>query len=651
VQLAEGICRKLLEQRPEDPQRMYFIGLLAQHVGDLDLAVEAVAEAVRREPGQAAWHNHLGEILKALGRLPEAVACYERALAADPGFALAHNNLGVALRAQGRLDEAIACYERARAADPRLAIAWNNLAVALVLKGDRAQAARHYRQAISIDPAYAEPHYNLGNMARESGAWDLAAMLYRRAVELRPDHGDALAQLYYLSQWRCDWRALAELAPKLDALTEEVLAKGGARTGETPFISLAKCSDPSRNYRVAQAWGREITRRASTAPGGLFSFADRKKRRIRIGYLSPDFRNHPVARAISEITVQHDRGRFEVIAYSYGIDDGSRCRSRIGASCDAFVDIASLSYRDAAQRIYADDIDVLVDLAGHTHGTRLEIAALRPAPIQVSYLGFPGTIGAEFIDYIITDRTVTPPAQQSYYSEKFVYLPHCFMAVGRREPSTGTELRRSDFGLPDDGPVFCSFSATYKLEPIMFGLWMDVLRQTPGSVLWLACDDGTTRTNLQHQAEARGVEGERLRFASRLPYESHLERLTLADLGLDTRIYNGGATTTDALSAGVPVIALRGRHFASRMSASILTAAGLPELVVDSLDEYGALAVRLAREPRALEAIRRRLRANRLSQPLFDTTGFVRHLERAYSQMWELFTAGEKPRQIEVAEN
>ncbi|MDO8123229.1 MAG: UDP-N-acetylglucosamine-peptide N-acetylglucosaminyltransferase [Candidatus Hermodarchaeota archaeon] len=370
-----------------------------------------------------------------------------------------------------------------------------------------------------------------------------------------------------------------------------------------------------------------------------------------IGYLSNDFRYHPVAQLMLSLFGLHDRNRFKVVGYSHGIDDGSHYRKRIQQDCDKFVDLRNLGHADAAKRIYEDNIDILVDLNGHTAGSRLEICSCRPAPIQVTYLGFPGTSGAYFFDYIITDRIVTPQDHAPYYTENFVYLPHSYQVNDHTQSISDKEWQRKDFNLPEDGFIFCSFNQPYKIEPVMFSVWMKILTKVPKGVLWLSWGQGTAKTNLRREAEARGVESRRLVFAENMPMNEHLARLRLADLALDTRVYNGGATTSNALWAGVPVITLQGGHFPSRMSSSLLTSIGLPELITHTAAEYESLAVRLACDAHELETIRQKLATNRLEKPLFDTPRFVRNLEKAYKEMWKIFLAGEQPRRIDVVEN
>ncbi len=366
-------------------------------------------------------------------------------------------------------------------------------------------------------------------------------------------------------------------------------------------------------------------------------------------YLSNNFHDHPVAHLMVSLFGLHNRDRFQVFCYSYGPDDGSHYRHRIQKGCDKFIDLRNLNDVDAATRIHEDSVAILVDLKGPYN--RLRISALCPAPIQVVYLGFLSTTGAGFFDYIIADKLVTPQDHAKYYSENFVYMPHCYQPNDHTQTVSERRWTRNDFGLPEHGFVFCSFNAAYKVEPVVFNAWMNILRQVPQAVLWLLWEDKTTEGNLRHEAQQRDIESERLIFSKRLPMDQHLARLKLADLALDTCIYNGGATTSNALWAGVPVITLQGSHFVSRMSASSLTAVRLPELITRSLAEYEALAIKLALRPMELGGIRQRLAKNRSTQPLFDTHRFARNLEKAYEEMWKIFLAGETPRQIEIAES
>ena len=347
----------------------------------------------------------------------------------------------------------------------------------------------------------------------------------------------------------------------------------------------------------------------------------------------------------------HNRDIFKIFCYSYGKDDGSIYRQRIENDCDHFVDLIDQDYTQSYEIIKNDRIDILVDLIGYTRGHRIGICARRPAPIQVRYLGFPGTTGASFFDYLITDRIMTPPDQANNFSEHFVYMPHCYQINDFKQPIADRHWNKRDMGLPEDCFVFCSFNQAYKIEERMFDCWMRILNRVPNSVLWLLPGNEMAERNLEKEAKACGISPERLIFAHTLPKPEHLARLRLADLALDTRLVSGHITTSDALWAGVPVITLMGKHFISRAPSSILTAIGLSDLITHSLDEYEAIAVKLARTPALLKVITQKLEINRKTKPLFDTPRFVANLEKAYQTMWERLQSGARPEQIEVRED
>ena len=550
------------------------------------------------------------------GKLDDAITCYEKALEIEPDCAEAYNNMGNAFRSKGKLDDAILCYQK----------------------------------ALKLKPDFAGAYNNMGNTSQDQEKLNEAICYYEKALEIEPDFAEAHSELVCQLQRTCAWQKLEGMTAKLDSLTRNAL-DNGTKAAESPFLSLMRYADPSRNHAIAKSWSRDIARTMSNLKMP-FSFDARRscKTKIAVGYLSNDFRNHPMAHLMLSLFGLHNRDEFEIFCYSYGEDDGSYHKARIERDCDKFVDVHNLSYADAAKRIYKDQVDILVDLKGYTSGCKMEISALRPAPVQVRYLGLAGTTGADFFDYIITDRVVTPEDHAPYYTENFVYMPHCYQANDHNQAISNKDWKRADFGLPDDSFVFCSFNQGYKIDPVMFDSWMKILRQVPEGVLWLQRENESAEMNLRLEAEARGVKPERLIFAKRLPKDEHLGRLRLADMALDTRIVNGAATTSDALWVGVPVITLQVSTFSSRMSSSILTAIGLPEQIAHSLEEYEDLAVRLARNPDDLNTIRQRLEKNRLTEPLFDTPRFAGNLEKAYKEIWEIFLNGQRPRQIEVAE-
>ena len=559
-------------------------------------------------------------------------------------------NNAIRFHQMGQLAEAENLYRSILNDVPTLPDALHLLGVIASQVGKHDLAIDLIQQAITKSPKNFIYYNNLGHVFKRLDQLDDAILCYEKALQIQPEYPDALSQLVHLLQQSCAWQKLDGLSEKLDGFTQTAL-NSGTKPAESPYINVTRHADPDLNFKVAKFWADNITHHTS----GLdfaFSFNGRRKNnsKIVVGYLSNDFRHHPTAHLTLSLFGLHNRQEFKVYGYSYGIDDGSWYRERIIGDCDKFIDLRYLSFEEAARRIYADQVDILVDLMGHIAGNRLEICALRPTPIQVSYLGFPGTSGADFFDYIIADRIVTPEQHLPYYSEQIVYMPHCYQINDHNQAISQKPYQRQDFDLPEDRFVFASFNQAHKIDPVMFDIWMNILREVPQSVLWLFGRHDTVVNNLRQEAENRGIGSDRLIFTGKLPKDEHLARHRLADLFLDTRIYTGHTSTSDALWAGVPVITLQGDHFASRVSASILTAMGLPELITSSLGEFQNLAVQLARQREQLHEIRQRLISNRNTAPLFDTLRFVGNLEKAFNQMWEIYCNGDTPRHLEVNE-
>jgi len=643
--------RQIEVTESEDAESLHHLALSEHQKGSNDEALRLLIRARDIQPENFSYHFSLGYVLQSVGRSDEAVASYRKVIELKPDYAAAYYNMGNALLDQQKPDEAIVCYQKATEIKPDYMQAVNNMGNAYKRQGGWEEAVLCYQKSLEMNPNQADTWYNMGNTFHEQGRADEAISCYHKSLELNPSHDLALNSLVYLRQCLCDWQHLGHLTDKLDELTRKSL-NSGTTPGEKPFENIGRHTDLSLNFAVAEAWARAIANSVSQWKSHLsFNHKKSSKKKITLAYLSNDFYDHPIAHLASGLFGLHNRNEFEVLCYAYGPDDGSFYRKRIQETCDKFADIRNLTYIDSAKRIYEDGADILIDLTGYTAGNRLGICALRPAPIQITYLGFAGTSGADFFDYIITDRIVTPQDHAAYYSEKFVYMPNAYMINDNTLPVSEKVLSKAEFGLPEQAFVFCSFNNTYKIEPLMFDVWMRMLQKIQGSVLWLSERNQTVEKHLKQEAENRGVNPERIVFAKRLPSKSeHLARHKLADLVLDTRIFNGHTTTADALWAGLPVITLQGSHFASRVSASLLTAIGLPELITHNLDEYEKLAIRLASHPEQLQAIRQKLAQNRLTEPLFDTSRFVRDLESAYKEMWMMFLSGEKPRQIEVKE-
>jgi predicted O-linked N-acetylglucosamine transferase (SPINDLY family) len=634
-----AVCyRRAVAVAPDFVEAHNNLGNVLRDTGWLDEAVESYRRALALKPGLAALHNNLGNALKAQRRLAEAIGSYREALRLHPNFPDALNNLGNVLQELEQVDEAVALYRRALVLRPDFAEAHNNLGNALQELGKLEEAVAAFERALALDPAHAKAQFNLALTLQEQNRPVEAADAYTRALSIRPDYADARARLINLRLQMCDWPGLtAELA----ALKPQF---SGRNAGDIdPFLLISIPGVSAREHlQVAKAYARQrfgafADRRLTLAP------RPEATSKLRIGYLSADFHTHATSHLLAETIELHDQSRFEIVGYSLGPDDRSPMRQRVKAAFDRFHDFRKLSFEDAAARIRDEQIDILVDLKGYTGSARPEILALRPAPIQVSFLGYPSTMGADFIDYLIADPVVCPPAQADAYSERLAYLPDCYQPNDRMRRIADRVPSRAECSLPEGGLVFCSFNANYKITPDLFGLWMDLLREVPGSVLWLLEGHPATVANLRREASARGILAERLVFAPKLPIPEHLARHALADLFLDTLPYGAHTTASDALWAGLPVLTCAGDTFAGRVGASLVRAAGLPELAVASFDDYRRVALRLAAHRDELTELRLRLNRNRLSCALFDSPRFTRNLEALYTAMWRHRATGQPP--------
>ena len=610
---------------------------------DLKRFEEALANcdrAIALDPDHiGAWINR-GIALAELKRFDEALASYNQAIEIEPEHAAAFYNRANTLRELRELGEALRDCDQAIALKPDYADAFNNRGVVLADLEHYDEAVASYNQAIALKPNYADAFNNRGNALQQLKRFDEALASCSQAVRLAPDHKFAFGGMADCAMKLCDWTRWDELSIELRRhVTERISCL-------SPFVLLGYNDDAALHLSCAQNY---VLDRVGATRQSVGSGVICRKDKIRVAYLSSDFRRHPVAYLVAELFERHDRSRFEVIGVSFGPDDGSDMRSRLAAGFDQFIDVRMQSDQDVARLLNDLQVDIAVDLNGHTQYGRLGILAFRPAPIQVTYLGFPGTTGTDFIDYIIADAIVLPFDQQPYYTEHIVHLPDCYQVNDRKRMIASRTPTREEFALPAQGIVFCCFNNTWKITPPVFDVWMRLLRGVTGSVLWLRRANQHAEQNLHKAAAARGIDAARLVFADPLPhYGDHLARHCLADMFLDTLPYNAHTTASDALWSGLPVLTCRGKTFAGRVAASLLTAVGLPELSTDSLEEYEALALRLANDPLSRSGLRERLRKNRLECSLFDTDRFCRHIEAAYTTMWELWQRGERPRSFSV---
>lgn len=656
------------ELAPEVPAILNALATVLVEEGSFEAALEAIDRAVLLAPSQARTFFNRGVVLERLTRPEEALADYGRALASDPEFADALLNRAAVLMAMGRFEEAVADSRRLVFLQPRSAQAFFNLAEALLGLGSSEQALAACDRALALDPAHAKARVDrgfaladLGRFAEAQADFDAAESLspgslrsYLEAIapsaESLERHFDPRLVFLYRGHdrlMRCDW-SMRRLY--VERLTE--LVRSGAEPDpgwiDLPlaYHCLTVPLPPEVPHRIACTIGDRYA--ATARASGLRARQALPGGRLRIGYLSPDFREHLNAYLAYPLFRLHERSRFEVLAYSIGPDDGSAIGGLIRNRADRFLDLRAVSDRDAAARIAEDGVNVLVDLGGYTEHCRPGIPALRPAPVQASFLGFPGTMGAGWIDYRITDRLATPGDQHKYWREKLIFLPDTFYLYDRFEQAPAASPSRGEYGLPEEGFVFCCFNNYYKIEPDVFGVWMDILRAVPASVLWLPGRSAAAVGHLRREAAARGVGSERLVFAPLEPRDRYRARFRLADLFLDTPVFNAMTTACDALAAGLPLLTVCGSAFPSRVATSLLHAAGFREGIADSLPAYRERAMRWGRNPDELRSLRKERLGDPLATPLFDTQARVRQLEKAYSEMWHRYESGLAPESFDV---
>jgi protein O-GlcNAc transferase len=636
---AEQLCAAVLDAQPGHFGALQILALAQSRRGDLVAALLTCEKALAIRPDCAKTLHVRGAVLQELGRLEEAVASYDRTLAIWSDYPETHYNRAVTLHELRRYEEALAGYDHALAIRPAHASSFHNRGNTLHALERFQEALESYDAALAIEPGRAGTFNNRGYALQKLKRHGEALASFETALALDPAHPHALGGLADCALKLCDWRRRDEIAAALRRDVSE------ARSIVYPFVLLACSDDAALHFDAARQF---IHSRIPIAPPPLWRGDIWRNDRIRLAYVSADFRSHPVAHLIAEVFELHDRSRFEVIGMSLGSDDGSALRARLVKAFDRFYDVRNTTDRDVALMLNEFRTDIVVDLTGYTMGCRPEILASRPAPIAVNYLGYPGTMGAAFIDYVIADPIVAPFDRQPCYAEKIVHLPDSYQANDRKRAIAAAVPSREACGLPASGMVFCCFNSAWKISPALFDVWMRLLREVDGSVLWLLHELEEAEANLCREAAARGVDPARLIFAVRMAPEDNLARHRLADLFLDTLPYNAHTTASDALWAGLPVITCRGESFAGRVAASLLHAAGLGDLVTSSLEEYELLALKLARDGSLRADIKRRLEQNRLQYPLFDSARFCRNIETSYETMWGCWQRGESPARFAV---
>jgi len=625
---AEKLFREIVRRRPNDVDAQRMIGFLCNQTGRHAEAVDHFDQVLRLNGRQPQIHYLRGLSFLALNRPRDALDSFNNALAIDGPQADTYVNRGVALQRLQRLSEAIESYNRAIALDPTYVLAHTNKAAALEDQGKLAEALASYDFSLKIQPT-ADAWWGRSTVLQRMRRFDEALLALKQAYALEPSRPYLQGEILHLKQETGDWNDFTKDC-------ERVLAN--VDKGLKVIVPGRMLSLPSRleqQQRAAEIFAHDKIPAAAVREGRDGVARSAAKAKIAIGYFSCDFRNHSVSRLAAGLFEHHDRSEFTVFGFSYGGRQEDEYAHRIARAMDRFIDVSSMSDQDVAALSRSLGVDIAVDLTGLMFNTRLGIFAHRAAPVQATYLGYPGTSGCSFIDYVIADEVAIPSADARFFSERTFHLPPSFQVNDSKRPAADEPQPRLAYGLPEKGFVYCCFNSSYKLTPDLFALWMRLLRRVEGSVLWLLANNATFVKNLRARAEASGVAPERLVFAEWADLREYVSRQQCADLGLDTFYYNGGTTTSDALWAGLPVVTLKGVTFAGRMAASLLQSLRLPDLIAHTAQEYEELAFRLAMESELLASIKQRLVRNRATSTLFDTAAFARNLEAAYRTMAE----------------
>ena len=592
-----------LKALPKNPIALSNLGNVYLQLKDYSKAIEAYDKSIRLESKyEEAWSNK-GNALYELKRYDEAIACHDKALNLNPNYAEAWSNKGNVLNELKRYDEAIACHDK----------------------------------ALNLNPNYAEAWSNKANALNELKRYDKSIAHLDKALSLKPDIHWIYGDLLHTKMRICNW---TDFASHLENITHQVLANAEVIT-PLPLLSL---TDNSALHKKSSQIYLQSKYPANAVLGSILKRTENQK--IRVAYYSADFHNHATGYLMAELFELHDKSQFELVGFSFGPIKNDEMRQRLEKAFDQFIEVGNKSDIEIAQLSRDLNIDIAVDLKGFTQDLRTGIFAYRAAPIQVNYLGYPGTMGADYMDYIIADKTLISLDSQSSYTEKVVYLPNSYQVNDRKRLISDRQMTRQELGLPENGFVFCCFNNNFKILPATFAAWMRILKAVDASVLWLFQDNPWAVENLKKEALHHGVDAGRLIFAEKMPLPEHLARHRQADLFLDTFPYNAHTTTSDALWTGLPVLTLMGQSFASRVAASLLTAIGLPELITTTPEAYEALAIELAKHPEKLQALKHKLAMNRLTTPLFDTPQFTKDLEQAYLKMYQRYQADLMPEHL-----
>ncbi len=628
-------ARELLEQvvliKPNFADAYNNIGICLEKLNDLDGAIKNYNLAINNRPNFAEAHNNIGVVFQKLRNFDQAILQYKKAISYKNLYLDAYINLANLFKETKQFEEAIKNYDLAINLNPNLAEVYNNKGNALKEIRKFEEAIKNFDLAINLNPNFAEAYFNTATTLQDIKNFEKAVLYYEKALLLDKEIPFSKGYLLHAKMLCCNWSGLNELYKEIYNDVEK------NRYSATPFGYQAICDDESNLQKCAQLYS---SKRFPEIKNNLFSKKVSKNKKIKIGYLCGEFREQATSILMTEVWEKHNKEDFEIIAFDSGWDDNSLRRNRIINAFDKFIDISKVSDLDAAKIIYKEQIDILINLNGFFGTGRPVVFSYRPAGIQINYLGFPGTIGSKYIDYILCDQTVVPFESKKFYNEKIIYLPDSYQANDTKRNISNKKFLREELSLPNESFVFCCFNNNYKITPNMFDVWARLLKKIDNSVLWLIEGNPEATENLKKEAKIRNINASRLIFAKRMKLEDHLARHKNADLFLDTLPYNAHTTASDSLWAGLPVLTCLGKAFPGRVAASLLRSLDLPELITYSENEYISKAEELALNPEKLTLIKNKLDINKFSQPLFNTELFCRSLESAFKVIFEKHSLG-----------
>ena len=624
IQEAISFYLKIIEDDKNNPQLLFLLGTALVQIKDLKKGIEYLKKSIFLKPNNASAFSNLGNAFKELNHLDQALENYDKAIEINPKFADAYSNRGIILQEMRRFQEALESYNKAIEIKPDHSFAYNNRGIVLKDLNRLDEALSSYNKAIQINPMFIEPYNNMGNIFKDSKQYEEALKNFQKIMNLNRGYNYNLGKILHTSMFLSEWK-------NFDILYDQInIGINKKENVIEPFSFLGISDDPFSAKIVTELFIKNKFPDSYKLNDKVQNY-DHKKPRV--AYLSGDFYDHPVLHLMMDVFKNHDKSKFDIFGFSFGPTKDDKWRNEVKKYFSHFEIINDISDQKAANLIKEKEIDIIIDLSGLTGNSRVGILSYQACPIQINYLGFPGTMGAKFINYLIADEVVIPKENLKYYSEKVVYLPNCYQANMKQRKISDRALERKDFGLPDNGVVFCSFNNNYKITPYIFDSWMKILNEVENSVLWILKSNDKAVRNLKEEAKKRGVNDNRIIIASFMPNDEHLKRITLADIFLDTFPYNAHTTASDAVRMGVPIITLTGNSFHSRVGASILKTINMEDLITYKKKDYEDLAIELGSKPEKLTKYKNQLREAVVKSTLFDSVLFTKNLEELYLKL------------------